>query len=80
MPRLISDPQEGVDYYIVNIDGSIERSDAVETRLSYDLDGLSIGHHVCAVQSCNMWGESDASPFEFTSILPGAPSGVGLAV
>jgi len=78
MPRLVCDPQEGVDYYLVAIDGETERSDAIETRLSFDLEHLSIGHHICTVQSCNMWGESEASPFEFTSILPGAPSGIGL--
>ena len=78
MPRLVCDPQEGVDYYLVTIDGIVRRSDAVETRLDYDLDYLSIGNHVCAVQSCNMWGESEAAPFEFTSVLPGVPSGIGL--
>jgi len=79
MPRLICDAQEKVDYYIVDIDGVKERSDAVETRLSYDLEHVSIGQHICAVQSCNMWGESETAPFEFISILPLPPSGIGLS-
>jgi hypothetical protein len=84
---LITDPMaiDAVDYFEVDIDGSVVRSDGEvagsEVRLHYELDpGLSLGTHTAIITAMNAWGAGEPSdPFGFVKGLPGKPSGVGLA-
>lgn len=83
---LITDPQpkEKIDYFEVEMDGNIVRSDAQvdddQVRLHHDLTGISMGTHTVRIQSANGWGESGwTDPFEFVAELPSVPSGIGLS-
>jgi hypothetical protein len=83
---LISAPvaASGADYYEVEIDGIVKRSDAQhegdQVRLHLDLTGISNGDHNVRIKAVNGWGEGPWSdPFGFTAQLPGQVSGVGLS-
>ena len=83
---LISDPQEKstLDYYEVELDGHIVRSDAEvageNARLHYDLSGIDMGNHTARVRAVNAWGGGEWSdPLGFAAALPGKVSGVGLS-
>lgn len=83
---LISDQQPGnqVDYFEVDIDGSVTRSDAQrdedQARLHYDLAGIAMGAHSVRVRGVNGWGEGEWSdPLEFGAALPSKPSGIGFS-
>lgn len=84
---LISNPQpaDTVDYFEVELDGAIVRSDAAidgdQARLHHDLAGIAMGAHTVRVCAVNGWGSGPwTDPFAFTAQLPGAVSGVGLSV
>ena len=83
MPYLVADPQPShdVDYYEVEIDGEIVRSDPerdeFQVRLHHDLKGIAGGYHKVRVRAVNRWAESDWSPFlEFSSDPPPEVKGV----
>jgi len=78
MARLVCDPQEGVDYYEVTIDGETQIVDAIDTRLDLDVTNVTEGDHICEVAACNEWGCSTPTPFDFTKALPSAPTGVAI--
>ena len=83
MPRLVTDPQAGADYFDVELDGKITRVDAVKqgdlARLEMDVTDISIGQHTARVAAGGTWGVSDFSdPFTFEKVLPSVPSGIGL--
>jgi len=78
MARLVSDPQQGVDYYEVTIDGETQIVDAVETRLDLDVTNVAEGEHIVEVAACNEWGCSEPAPFTFTKALPLAPTGLSI--
>jgi hypothetical protein len=91
---LIADPvsdgsdklSEGTDYFEVELDGTITRSDGQRNeatgkiRLHHDLSGISEGSHTVRVRGVNDLGEGPWSvPFSFGVSLPGAVSGIGLS-
>ena len=83
---LISDAQskDSVDYFEVEIDGAVIRSDAQvdgdQARLHHELTGLSMGEHTVRVSAVNGWGKSEwTDPFGFVAQLPGPVSGLGLS-
>lgn len=88
---LIADPvpdgttSDGTDYFEVEIDGAIVRSDgesdgAGQTRLRHDLTGLSFGDHQARARALNSWGAGDwTAPLSFKASSPGALSGFGLS-
>lgn len=83
---LISDQQSAndVDYFEVDVDGAVTRSDAQSdgdrARLHYDLAGIAMGTHTVRVRGVNGWGEGEWSdPLEFGAALPSKPSGIGLS-
>jgi predicted phage tail protein len=84
---LISDsmPTDMVDYFEVELDGTVVRVDAerngADSRLHYNLDGISMGNHTARVRAVNGWGVSEyTAPFDFVALLPSMPSGIGLSV
>jgi hypothetical protein len=91
---LIADPvpdgadklSEGTDYFEVELDGTITRSDgqrdeaAGQIQLHHDLSGISEGDHTVRVRGVNDLGEGPWSvPFSFGVSLPGQVSGIGLS-
>lgn len=83
---LINDPVDGstVDYYEVELDGDIVKSDAQrdgdQARVHHELTGIPMGNHTVRIRSVNQWGASGFSdPFVFDAALPSVPSGVGLS-
>lgn len=78
-------PSAEVDYYQVDMDGTITRVDATVDGdlacLKLDVTDVSNGEHTIAISACNEWGCSAfAVPFVFTKALPSVPSGIGLEV
>ena len=85
---LISDPMpiDEVDYFDVDLDGNITRSDAErdteqgQARLHFELVDIGWGQHTAKVQAVNAWGDSGWSgPFTFAAALPSVPFGLGLS-
>ncbi len=84
---LISDPQPAgeLDYFEVEIDGSVVRSDAQrdgdQVRLHHDLTGITMGKHTVRISAVNGWGKGEWSdPLAFDAALPSKASGIGLSV
>jgi hypothetical protein len=85
---LITDPLPAisVDYYRVDLDGTIEQVDAqlsddtTEKRLHWELPPLADGDHTVTIQAVNAWGEGVWSdPFVFTSAVPPQVTGIALS-
>ncbi|GEM_PF-6768226 len=79
-------PKDQVDYYEVEIDDQVVRAEAEkaggQARLHYELpESLASGKHTVRIRAINTWGKGPwSSPFEFTKVLPGPVSGIGLSV
>jgi len=84
---LVTDPMpaEEVDYYIIDIDGTIYNAEPEvvgdQARLHWVLpDDLPNGSHTVIITAANAWGEGPPSdPFVFEKSLPGQVSGIGLS-
>lgn len=78
-PFLVSDPQIGVTYYRVSLDGGVTWSDSTpdptgQYGVKLDLVGITDGVHNVKAQACNIWGcSTDSSPFAFDVQRCGAP-------
>ena len=80
-------PADDVDYYNVEIDGTIYKSDpefsetSNEKRLHFELPALPPGPFRVRVQAVNAWGEGEWSdPFVFTALsLPTRVTGLKLS-
>lgn len=77
---------EGTDYYEVELDGVVVRSDGQRDeaagliRCHHDLSGISEGDHSVRIRGVNDLGPSGWSvPFDFGVSLPSVPSGIGLS-
>jgi len=86
---LITDPQsiEEVDYFEVNMDGSVTQVDAERdtdqglARLHMSLDGITAGDHSVSVAAVNGWGRTAfTAPLDFVASLPSVPSGLSLSL
>lgn len=72
-PFLVCDPQEGVEWYIIQEGGQTDIKTPAEAdgAIKYDLGSVPEGSHLWNVKACNVWGCSETSPFSFTRLLPG---------
>lgn len=81
-PFLICDGQTGVDYYMVDMDGTIFDLLRAEVQadgsIKYDLMMIGAGPHVVKLQACSdLWGcEGWSAEFPFDKTIPGLPSGI----
>ena len=79
-PHLTADPQANVTHYVITGDINVTvpafdlGNDTV--KLWLDLAGISSGTYQIDVKAKNIWGESVATPFDFTKAVPGAVTGV----
>ncbi len=84
-PFLVCDPQPAsVTHYVVSLDDNVtiveaQKLESGEVRLHFDLAGISEGQHHVEVKAKNMWGESEAVPFDFTKSLPVLPTGFSIS-
>ena len=84
MPYLTCDDQANTEQFEVTIDGVPTLAPAVDglggmKHLWFDVSSVTLSAHTAIVRAKNMWGySSPTDPFEFTKILPGIPSGIGL--
>lgn len=77
---------EGTDYYEVELDGIVVKSDGQRDeaagliRLHHDLSGISEGNHTVRIRGVNDLGPGEwSAPFGFGVSLPPVPSGIGLS-
>ncbi len=76
---------EGTDYFEVELDGAVTRSDgesdgAGQIRLRHDLTALEFGDHTARARRVNSWGAGEwTAPLPFRASTPGALSGFGLS-
>jgi len=75
-PFLVCDVDENTTSYLVTLNSGNE----IETPapLHYDLVGINEGDHVISVKAKNVWGMSNAVPFEFRKASPQSPSNIKL--
>ena len=85
-PFLVCDPTtDQITEYVLVIDDRDPVTSVPEdlgdgtVRLKYDLEGLSIGQHHIEVRARNIWGQSDAAPFDCIKSLPGQPAGLKIS-
>jgi len=76
-PFLVCDPQEGVTYYDLEINGTMTEGIPAEAdgSIKYDLAGITEGDYTVRARCYNLWEVSDWSlPLDFTKAVPGKPT------
>ena len=80
-PFLVSDPNENVEEIRATWNGTeTVLSKKGDGSIYHDLSGIADGDHVMSIKACNMWGCSEAIPFEFTKAIPESVSGLSLSI
>ncbi len=81
-PFLVCDPVAGVDYFKLDLDGSIFDKLRSEVQpdgsIRFDLISIASGDHIIKLAACSdTWGCGGWSvPFPFTKVLPSIPDGL----
>lgn len=82
-PFIVCDPQAGVAYYILELNGveTPQFPAQPDGSMKYDLEPLLGGPFTLKAMAGNLWGWSDWSlPFMDTKALPQNPSGLHVSL